>query len=191
MKTTPLLRLANGYAHGILVSDVKGMKQRIKSTLFHLPKVIIFGLALLNFLYIQSHIPIRTGTKISFCMICPWYETSDFKDVLIILAASVFLLISKRWSYFIAGMSSGFVLFVGLFYINKSSRKLWLIWTFAVYSKAGENLFRMGSSSCFGRTCFLFYNFLFVARCLSHKILVVCIAKAQQNVNFLTKQNTS
>ncbi|MBA2735306.1 MAG: hypothetical protein H0U50_00820 [Pyrinomonadaceae bacterium] len=96
------------------------MNQRIKSTLFHLPKIIIFGLALLNFLYIQSHIPIRTDTKISFCVVCPWYETSDFKDVLIILAASVFLLISKRWSYFIAGMLSGFVLFVGLFYIIRA-----------------------------------------------------------------------
>jgi hypothetical protein len=102
------------------VSNVKEMKQRTKSILFYSPKVIIFGLALLNFFYILSHIPIRTGEKITFCMICPWYETSDFKDVLIILAASIFLLISKRWSYFIAGMLSGFVLFVGLFYILRA-----------------------------------------------------------------------
>ena len=103
-----------------MVSNVKEMKQRTKSILFYSPKVIIFGLALLNFFYILSHIPIRTGEKITFCMICPWYETSDFKDVLIILAASIFLLISKRWSYFIAGMLSGFVLFVGLFYILRA-----------------------------------------------------------------------
>ncbi len=96
------------------------MKQRVKLLLFHLPKIIIFGLALLNFLYIRSHMPNRTGTGISFCYVCPWYETSDFKDVLIILAASVFLLISKGWSYLISGVLSGFVLFVGLFYMLRT-----------------------------------------------------------------------
>ena len=123
-----------------MASDVKDMKQRIKSILFHLPKVIIFGLALLNYLYIQSHIPIRTDTKISFCVVCPWYETSDFKDVLIILAASVFLLISRRLSYFIAGMLSGLVLFSGLFYIIRAVANFGLF-EFLQFILKLENLF--------------------------------------------------
>ena len=112
----------------ILVSNEKGMKQRIKSIVFYLPKLIVFGLALLNFLYILSHIPIRTGTKITFCMVCPWYETSDFKDVLIILAASVFLLIGNRVSYLIAGSLSGYIVAIALFHLifrNMSLLERW------------------------------------------------------------------
>ncbi len=117
------------------------MKQRIKPILFHLPKVIIFGLTLLNFLYISSHLPtMRTSDKITFCIICPWYETSDFKDVLIILAASILLLASKRWSYFIAGILSGFVLFVGLFYIIRAVANLDLFELLQFFLKQ-ENIF--------------------------------------------------
>jgi hypothetical protein len=93
------------------------MKQKLKSILFYLPKVIIFALALLNFFYIQSHIPVRTGTAISFPAYTPWYETSDFSYVLIILAASVFLLISKRGSYLIAGVLSGYIATIGLIHL--------------------------------------------------------------------------
>ncbi len=91
------------------------MKQSTKSIFLYLPKVIIFGLALLNFLYILSHITIRTSTTISFPAVIHWYEKSII-DVLILLAASVFLLISKRWSYLIAGALSGYVIAYGLSY---------------------------------------------------------------------------
>jgi len=109
------------------------MKQRIKSILFYLPKVFIFGLALLNFFYILSHITTRiganrTGAKISFPAYTPWYETSDFSDVLIILAASIFLLISKRWSYLIAGALSGYIAVIGMFHLlfrNMSLLERW------------------------------------------------------------------
>ncbi len=108
--------------------------------LFHLPKLIVFGLALFNFFYIQSHIPVRTGTPISFCVVCPWYETSDFDNVLIILAASIFLLISRRWSYLAAGVLSGFVLFIGLFYIVRAVANFGLfeLWQFILKQ---ENIF--------------------------------------------------
>jgi len=93
------------------------MKQKLKSIFFYLPKVIIFGLALLNFFYIQSHLPVRTGTAISFPAYTPWYETSDFSYVLIILAASIFLLISKRGSYLIASLLSGYIATIGLIHL--------------------------------------------------------------------------
>ncbi len=116
------------------------MNERTKSILFHLPKVITFGLAFLNYLYIQAQIPVKTGTTISFCVVCPWYETSDFNNVLIILAASIFLLISRRWSYLAAGVLSGFVLFVGLFYIVRAVANFGLseLWQFILKQ---ENLF--------------------------------------------------
>jgi hypothetical protein len=98
------------------VSNVKEMKQRTKSILFHSPKVIIFGLALLNFFYILSYVPtMRTSGKISFPAISYWYETSDVSNIVVILAASVFLLISKRWSYLIAISMSGYLVVYGLF----------------------------------------------------------------------------
>ena len=107
-----------------------------------MPKVIIFGLALLNFFYVQSHIsPPRTSTTISFPAYIPWYETSDFGDVLIILAASVFLLISKRWSYLIAGASSGFVLSYGLFYTIRTIVNFGLIELLQYIQKQEENIF--------------------------------------------------
>jgi hypothetical protein len=96
------------------------MNEQIRSAVFHLPKIIILGLALVNYLYIQAQVSIKTGPSISFCLICPWYETSDFNNVLIILLASIFLLIGKRWSYIAACVLSGYVVFVGLFYIVRS-----------------------------------------------------------------------
>lgn len=61
-------------------------------------------------------------------MVCPWYETSDFKDVLIILAASVFLLIGNRVSYLIAGSLSGYIVAIALFHLifrNMSLLERW------------------------------------------------------------------
>ena len=105
------------------------MKQRTKPILFYLPKVIVFGLALLNFFYVQSHIPpARTSTTISFISYPSWYETSDFSVVLIILVASVFLLISKRWCYLIAIALSGYIAATGLFHLlfrNMSLLERW------------------------------------------------------------------
>ena len=96
------------------------MKQHFKSTIIFLPKVIIFGLALLNFFYIKIHItptPINANGKISFSAYTPWYETSDVSILWIILAASLCLLISKRGSYLIAAILSGYFTFVGLIHI--------------------------------------------------------------------------
>lgn len=92
------------------------MKKITKSTIVCLPKIIIFGLALLNFFYVLSHIsptPISTGGKISFSEYTPWYETSDVSVVWIILAASVCLLISRRSGYLIAAVSSGYFTVIG------------------------------------------------------------------------------
>ena len=95
------------------------MNKRINSILFYLPKAFVFGLALLNFFYVLSHIPFDTGTgaAISFPAYSAWYETSDVKIILFILAATVFLLISKRWSYLVATAISGFFSAVGLIQI--------------------------------------------------------------------------
>ncbi len=92
------------------------MKEITKAKIFYLPKVIILGLALLNFFYVLSHIsptPISTDGKISFSEYTPWYETSDVGVVWIVLAAAICLLISRRSSYFIAVAFSGYFTVVG------------------------------------------------------------------------------
>jgi hypothetical protein len=104
------------------------MRQRTKSILIYLPKVIIFGLAFLNFLYIQSHIPNKIGLGISFCYSCPWYETSDFIYVPVILAASIFLLISKPVSYFIAVALSGYIVVIATIHLIFRSMSLFERW---------------------------------------------------------------
>ncbi len=92
------------------------MNQRIKSTFNYLPKIIILGLALFNFLYIWIE-TIETGDKISFCHICPWYKTSAFIHVPILLVAASLLLISKRWSYITAIALSGYIFAYDLFFL--------------------------------------------------------------------------
>ncbi len=81
----------------------------------------------------------RTGEAIIFCMFCPWYETSDFKDVLIILAASIFLLISNRVSYLIACALSGYIVTVAL--IHLIFRDLTLLERWEGIQKYEANLF--------------------------------------------------
>lgn len=108
-----------------MAADLRDMNQKIKSILFYLPKLMVFGLALLNFFYIQSHIPVRTGTAISFPVYTPWYETSDFSYVLIILGASIFLLASNQTSYIIAGILSGYIGGIGV--IQLFLRKMTLV----------------------------------------------------------------
>ena len=115
------------------------MKQKLKLILFYLPKIIIFGLALLNFSYIQSHMPVRTGTAISFPAYTPWYETSDFSYVLIILAASVSLLVSNRTSYIIAGVLSAYIAGIGV--IQLFIRKMSLLERWQGIQKYEMNIF--------------------------------------------------
>lgn len=82
------------------------MKQKIKSILFYLPKVTVLGLALLNLLYIQFHTEDKTTGGVSFPAWTPWYDTSDFTYVLVILAASIFLFINSQRSYIYATILS-------------------------------------------------------------------------------------
>lgn len=93
------------------------MKRKTDSILFYLPKVIVFGLALLNLFYVSSYLP-DNSTGFSFCVVCPWYETSDFNYVTTILTASVFLLVNRRWSYLIAGALSGYIVGIAVFYLT-------------------------------------------------------------------------
>lgn len=90
------------------------MKQ-IKTILSYVfnPKAIIFALAIIDFLYIYSK-TIKTGTGISFCYICPWYETSTFIHLPMILLAALLLLISKKGSYLAAIALSGVIVVEGL-----------------------------------------------------------------------------
>lgn len=105
--------------------DVSDVNQRIKSILFYSPKLVVVGLALFNFFYIESHISVTTGGGISFPAFTPWYETSDFSYVLIILGASIFLLVNSRTSYIIAGILSGYL--SGLGVIQLLFRKMSLL----------------------------------------------------------------
>ena len=95
------------------------MKQSLKSKIIYLPKIIIFGLALLNFFYVKSHtsLTIFSGGKLSFPAYTPWYETSDVNVIWIILAASICLLISRRSSYLIAGVFSGYFTIIGFIHL--------------------------------------------------------------------------
>ncbi len=95
---------------------------KIKSTIFNFsPKLIIFCLALFNYVYIYSKIPqTQTGGAISFYT-PDWYETSNFIVVPLLLLAAFLLLISRKWIYLIAIALSGiFVIegFIQCFRVN-------------------------------------------------------------------------
>jgi hypothetical protein len=118
------------------------MKHVTKAKVVHLPKVIILSLALLNLFYVISHIsptPISTDGKISFSEYTPWYETSDVVVVWIILAASVCLLISRRSSYLIAGVFSGYFTVVG--FVHLFLRKMTLLERWRGIQKYEMNIF--------------------------------------------------
>lgn len=86
------------------------MKQRrnLKHSLFLFPKLIIFGLAIANGVYIWFHQSFQKESTVSFCYSCPWYETWSYTNApsLLILAASL-LLFSRWWSYLVAVALSG------------------------------------------------------------------------------------
>jgi len=86
-------------------------RQNIKLLFVHiLPKLIIFGLALFNFIFILSHrSPIEIGTGISFVEYTPWYDTTGFFKPIVLLIATFLLAFNKRWSYLFAIISSGFI----------------------------------------------------------------------------------
>lgn len=75
-----------------------------------LPKLIIFGLALFNFIFIWSHrSPIEIGTGISFVEYPAWYDTTGFFKPVVLLIAAFLLAFNKRWSYLFSILSSGFI----------------------------------------------------------------------------------
>ena len=90
------------------------MRQKILSILFYIPKATVLALAVLNLVYIQSHIEDRTSGGVSFPAWTPWYDTSDFTYVLVILAASIFLFITRRKSHIFAAILSGFPAAIGV-----------------------------------------------------------------------------
>lgn len=94
----------------------------IKSTILYIfPKALIFALALANLAFIRSHQLNQGGTKLSFCVVCPWYETDGFSSIPSVLFLAAFLLLlSQRWSHIIATVLSGGLLFYGLFFLIRA-----------------------------------------------------------------------
>ena len=86
------------------------MKQQIKSTPLSLvkPKSIVFGLAWFNFILLWVEgVLMRVGA----CLVCPWFIPWSYtNEPSLLLAAASFLWISKRWSYVISGVLSGYVI---------------------------------------------------------------------------------
>lgn len=106
------------------------MNSKLKSILFFLPKLVVFGLALFDFIYIHSHISsFGNGTTISFGPYTPWYEQST-GDLWMILIAAVCLLISKRGGYIMGIILSGCVVIEGLLLFNRRSIPLMEVWNF-------------------------------------------------------------
>lgn len=114
------------------------MNPKIKSIIFFLPKIIIFALALFDFFYIHSHIPIRDFTTI--VEFPAWYEKST-TDLWMLLVASISLLISRRGSYifslFLSGIIAGYGLFIYFYrislleiwrYVQELELNIWLQW---------------------------------------------------------------
>lgn len=104
------------------------MNQRTKRTFIDLPKVIVFSLSLLNFLYIHSYAyPLTvTSTTISFVEFSPWYEKSTI-GVLVLFIASFLLMLGGRKSYAAATILSGYISAYGLFYTIRSINYFGLI----------------------------------------------------------------
>ncbi len=107
------------------------MNSKIKSTLYFLPKIIIFGLALFDFFYIHSHIQssFGNGTNITFYSYSTWYERST-ADLWLLLTASICLLISKRGSYVMSIILSGYVFVYGLILFNRRNISLLEVWNY-------------------------------------------------------------
>jgi hypothetical protein len=109
------------------------MKQNIKFTLIQiLPKLIVFSLAVVNFIFVFSHsspMPNIGGGAVSFCLYCPWYSTWSFtNEPSILLLATFLILINKRWSYLIAIILSGYIAAVGLFHLIFRSMSMFEWW---------------------------------------------------------------
>ncbi len=115
----------------------------MKSIIIHtLPKLIILGLALLNFIHIWSYQRVQTGTKISFCVYCPWYDTWSFtNEPSILFLAAFLLLLSRRWSYLIAVAFSGYVVVVGLFYLLRALINFGLFELWSGIQRSEPNIF--------------------------------------------------
>ena len=111
------------------------MNQKMKSVIVFTPKVIILILSFLNYLYIRAQIPSSTsGAAPSFGQYDVWYLTPRFYDVLIILAAAIFLLISKHWSYLIGVLLSAYIVSSGLWFFFNRNMTMLEVWRFI-----GEN----------------------------------------------------
>lgn len=104
---------------------MKNTKNIKRSFILHmLPKIIVFGMALSNFVFIWFHQKNQMNqvkTTISFCENCSWYETWSFtNEPSILLLAAFLLLFSKRWGYVLASALSGYIVIYVLFYLIRA-----------------------------------------------------------------------
>lgn len=101
------------------------MKQ-IKTILsyFFQPKVIVFALALYNFISLWfAYIRVAGYGALA----PPWYADWSFtNEPSILLLAASFLFINKFWTYLSSAVLSGFVIIKGAYLINKFG---WIEWT--------------------------------------------------------------
>ena len=107
-----------------------------------LPKLIILGLALLNFIHIWFHQRVQTGSKISFCVYCPWYDTWSFtNEPSILFLAAFLLLLGRRCSYLISIAFSGYVALIGLFYLLRAIINFGLLELWSGVQQSEPNIF--------------------------------------------------
>lgn len=70
-----------------------------------LPKIILFGIAFYNFVWIVW----QNLNHFSACVICPWYITHSFpNEAFLLLIAAYLLFIPRIWSYAISFLISGY-----------------------------------------------------------------------------------
>lgn len=82
--------------------------------------LLVFGLTILNTAFVytntSSYVHWRTGS-LSFCYICPWYETDQFSNVPLLMFAAGFLIVRMWWSSLVALAVSGYLMTWAVYYL--------------------------------------------------------------------------
>lgn len=140
-------------------------------------KLFILAGALSNFVYIFSNQRIQTGSTISFCAYCPWYDTWSFaNEPSVLLLASILLLIRKTWSYVIALGLTGYIMVFGLLNLARTIFNFGIIGLCEGYQQAEPSIFLIQEMQVlYSMIIFLFSLTSFLAQLSSrrHKVALI------------------
>lgn len=125
-------------------------------------RVIPFTLTLVNAVFVWSNRRSQSGSSISLCVYCPWYDTWSFtNEPSVLFMAAVLILVGKRWSYFVAASMSGWVLAYGAFFMVRAIINFGVGGYLTGLQKYESNFFScLGNTGYISSHCFWFRSIL-------------------------------